>query len=559
MAWTIEIAQLPLAIPFANGIASHAFWVLKNNDVVVAELQGLATGGNGFINAMGGPFNTTDTIGMYNVTSETLSTPEFRVFSGQFMSTWSGVTSNTIWSGTQADAIARWDVSVSIARVVNALNIDYAPLVINGFNSNSVAEMVGDLLGFPDVRPPAKADGSDPWATGWNKNLATKVIDGILHSIEAKEDALGRPLSADELKPYLDLLERMQPAEDYCFPAGTLIALTPTEACTIEALRPGDLVLAFDPSADLGRGALVPKRVVRLFQNETEEWLRLTWQAEGEAKELTVTPGHRLLDSHGHFRRIDEIVQDEIPKIVLENGGLAAVSAERIVWSEDTRHLFEEVEAVAMASGDGLTHRTQGAWRSHNFEVEDLHTYVAGGVRVHNDSQATIDLAGNIGRTFGTMLAGVLLEDENQFTQVLGGTVLGLITENLSEVIADTGFHLFDGTQLDFGSSVETAMRQLKDVDAELLAGLSSAASSLFLAELGEELGLEGFGAQLFNTVGSTYLGSVSDQVIDNLVVSIRRRPQVGHRSRSRSISMSSCRFSIPNGVNAMTPSSLGP
>jgi len=41
--------------------------------------------------------------------------------------------------------------------------------------------------------------------------------------------------------------------------------------------------------------------------------------------------------------------------------------------------------------------------------------------------------------------------------------------------------------------------------------------------------------------------------------VSIRRRPQVGHRSRSRSISMSSCRFSIPIGVNAMTPSSLGP
>lgn len=306
--------------------------------------------------------------------------------------------------------------------------------------------------------------------------------------------------------------------QPFCFPAGTLIALTLTETCFIEDLVPGDTVLAFDPLADLGRGALVPKRVVRLFHNETEEWLRLTWQAEGETQELTVTPGHRFLDSHGHFRRIDEIIQDERPKIVLEDGSLATVSAERIVWSEDTRHLFEEVETVAMAAGDGLTHRTQGAWRSYNFEVEDLHTYVAGGARVHNDSQATIDLAGNIGRTFGTMLAGVLLENENQFTQVLGGTVLGLITENLSEVIADTGFHLFDGTQLDFGSSVETAMRQLEDVDAELLAGLSSAASSLLLAELGEELGLEGFGAQLFNTVGSTYLGSVSEQVAGNLL-----------------------------------------
>ncbi|WP_425412288.1 IS630 family transposase [Neptunicoccus sediminis] len=42
-------------------------------------------------------------------------------------------------------------------------------------------------------------------------------------------------------------------------------------------------------------------------------------------------------------------------------------------------------------------------------------------------------------------------------------------------------------------------------------------------------------------------------------MVSIRRRPQGGHRSRSRSISMSTCRFSIPNGVNAITPSSPGP
>jgi hypothetical protein len=38
MAWTIEIGQLPIV----NGIASHAFWALRNNGVVVAEWQGLA-------------------------------------------------------------------------------------------------------------------------------------------------------------------------------------------------------------------------------------------------------------------------------------------------------------------------------------------------------------------------------------------------------------------------------------------------------------------------------------------------------------------------------------
>ncbi|MGV8988139.1 MAG: hypothetical protein ACOH2H_17850 [Cypionkella sp.] len=302
-----------------------------------------------------------------------------------------------------------------------------------------------------------------------------------------------------------------------CFPAGTLIS-TPNGSARIESLRPGDIIHSFDPFADHGRGTLVPKHVIRLFHNETSEWLRLSWREGASDRELTVTPGHRFLDAEGRFRRIDQIVFDAKPTIVLADGSFVQVRAEQIVWSEETRYLFEEVAAVAMAAGDGLVHRMNGAWHSYNFEVEDLHTYVAGGVRVHNDSQDTIDLAGNIGRTFGTLLANVLLEDESQFVKVLGGTVLGAITENLAEVITDTGYHLFDGTQLNFGNSASTALRQLNDLPAELLAGFSTSVQSLLIAELGEKLGLEGFGAQLFSTVGTTYLGSVAEQVSNNLV-----------------------------------------
>ncbi|SDG20179.1 intein N-terminal splicing region, partial [Rhodobacter capsulatus] len=305
-------------------------------------------------------------------------------------------------------------------------------------------------------------------------------------------------------------------AQTHCFPAGTAV-LTVKGHVPIDSLLPGDLVLAFDPSADLGRGALVPKRVVRLFQNETEEWLRLTWREGGEDRELTVTPGHRFLDAEGRFRRIDEIIEDAAPTVVQADGALARVRAERIVWSEATRHLFEEVETVTMAAGNGLAHRMGGAWRSYNFEVEDLHTYVAGGVRVHNDSQATIDLAGNIGRTFGTQLANILLPDASQFERVLAGTVLGTITENLAEVITDTGYHLFDGTQLNFGNSFGTALnRQLGDIGPEFVASLQSAMTSLLVAELGEQLGLEGFGAQLFGVAGSAYAGSVVEQLAGN-------------------------------------------
>lgn len=142
----------------------------------------------------------------------------------------------------------------------------------------------------------------------------------------------------------------------YYFPAGTPIA-TPAGAVPVEDVRPGDHVLAFDPSVDGGRGALVPARVVRLFDNETEEWLRLSW----EGGDLTVTPGHRFLDADGTFRRIDAILEGGCPRIVLADGAAVDVTAERIVWSEQTRHLFEEVEAVAMAAGDGLAHHGRGA------------------------------------------------------------------------------------------------------------------------------------------------------------------------------------------------------
>ncbi len=60
MAWTMEISQFPLSISLANGIASHAFWVLKNDGVVVAELQGLATDKNDDINPMGGHLDLSD-------------------------------------------------------------------------------------------------------------------------------------------------------------------------------------------------------------------------------------------------------------------------------------------------------------------------------------------------------------------------------------------------------------------------------------------------------------------------------------------------------------------
>ena len=60
---------------------------------------------------------------------------------------------------------------------------------------------------------------------------------------------------------------------------------------------------------------------------------------------LTVTPGHRFLNERNEFERIDAIVARG-GRIVLEDGTLASVTAERIVYSEETRHLYEDAEGV---------------------------------------------------------------------------------------------------------------------------------------------------------------------------------------------------------------------
>src|SRR5262249_27969608 len=76
-------------------------------------------------------------------------------------------------------------------------------------------------------------------------------------------------------------------------------------------------------------------------------------------------------------------------KVVLDNGSLAVVEGRLIAFSAETARLFEQTTAAVDYVVDGATARAaspRGGWVTYNFEVEALHTYIAGGVRVHNDS-----------------------------------------------------------------------------------------------------------------------------------------------------------------------------
>ncbi|AQZ53821.1 Hemolysin, plasmid (plasmid) [Martelella mediterranea DSM 17316] len=132
----------------------------------------------------------------------------------------------------------------------------------------------------------------------------------------------------------------------------------------------------------------MPKRVVRLYRNETTEWVRLSWGEDDAARELVVTPGHRFLTERGTFEKIGDMVAEGRATVVLEDGALTTVSAERIVFSAKTAGLFERARTFGAASGNAALAPVEGdAWQTYNFEVEDLHTYIAGGVRVHNQSE----------------------------------------------------------------------------------------------------------------------------------------------------------------------------
>ncbi|WP_159289192.1 beta strand repeat-containing protein [Methylosinus sporium] len=153
-----------------------------------------------------------------------------------------------------------------------------------------------------------------------------------------------------------------------------------------------------------------------------------------------MTPGHHFCTATGDFRRIDEIMMND-RKVVLADGAVIEVAAERIVYSQETAHLYEEAERVVCASHHGLAlaPKIERGWKTYNFEVEELHTYIAGGVRVHNESN------------FFTHL----IDDVGSFLDEIGSNVsslfddIGAGLDNLFSGFDDSG--LFSDFSLDFG------------------------------------------------------------------------------------------------------------
>lgn len=93
--------------------------------------------------------------------------------------------------------------------------------------------------------------------------------------------------------------------------------------------------------------------------------------------------------------------------VVLASGALAEVTAERIVYSAETAHLFERAQAYGVVAGDAALHPALADARAtYNIEVEDLHTYVSEGLRVHDVSGIHGEIGNAVDGSVDALLGG---------------------------------------------------------------------------------------------------------------------------------------------------------
>ena len=173
----------------------------------------------------------------------------------------------------------------------------------------------------------------------------------------------------------------------FCFTAETQILMSDGTYKSIEQIKIGDEVMAF-----VGLGELQPRKVTQTFITPDREIVQL-----GNIK---VTLGHHFLQADGSFKALGEIDPD---------GFLVGVTGKVIP--------HPGIKPV------------EGKHTVYNFTVEDLHTYVAGDYRVHNESVSDyqpVTTAGFIGAAIGSQIGSLFADDKfasQLVAQSLGKTV----------------------------------------------------------------------------------------------------------------------------------------
>ena len=162
-----------------------------------------------------------------------------------------------------------------------------------------------------------------------------------------------------------------------CFLSGTPILLPDGTLVPIEKIVVGERVASFEESRGTDGASFGVGYVTRVLPNITTEYIALD---DG----TRVTPGHRYLRPDGTFLAISDILAID-GLVVDEHAQVRQISGRRI-RATDTGSDAEWIAGDLVQVGNAVAQSAPVlGWRTYNFTVERYHTYIAGGLRVHND------------------------------------------------------------------------------------------------------------------------------------------------------------------------------
>lgn len=335
------------------------------------------------------------------------------------------------------------------------------------------------------------------------------VIHEVVHAVTGEHDNLTDATGSRHNDLTNQILREIGGPEDYprsddygatyppeCFVAGTPILMADGSSLPIEQITPYMRVAAFDPSDGGGRAALVERPVVRLYRNVTQELVRL--EVNDGREPIHVTPGHVFLDETGSFTRISDLLQlgGGVARIVdAASQEVIKARGTTLIFSEETAHLFEKGSRVATYQDGALAYEAEvePGWVTYNFEVAELHTYVAGGIRVHNASgflgqlgdqidNQVFDKLGRVGDAVGDVVSGAF--------HAAGQLVDGVVNAGraISDGFRDAGDSFRDGDVIggiaDIGRGIGNAIGEVAkgigNAIGEVARGIGNAVTSVF-------------------------------------------------------------------------------
>jgi predicted phage tail protein len=204
-----------------------------------------------------------------------------------------------------------------------------------------------------------------------------------------------------------------------CFPAGTLIS-TPNGEIPIESISNGDEVLCFDAMGDL-----YTSEAYETITHETNDLIFVEYWGGF----LRCTPNHWVLNQFNTFVPAEGMTTDDA--LVDENGHLRPITAIR----------------------------KQESAKVYNFKVEEYHTYIASGIRVHNGGNGLGShddyLSGSKGNSGGKGGGGTIVapkEAPNTLRSKSTARLIDLISEGeifgLADQVNPAKSIFLDGTAL---------------------------------------------------------------------------------------------------------------